>query len=187
MFATGYEAWAVIVAGAEALAGIVAGAVAAIESHKPGSHPNTPHAPDDDDDPDDPGGGSHDPDTPAYRYIEHAEVMEISHANEVGHNYYKEARKKRLKRLQHHVRQYAWEYGALLPFAGVKLWNRYHRSMQNQQTAHERRVAHNYYLRQNAPHLARGTPPATPQKKRQIRAIADAFDPHLGFRVRRYH
>lgn len=96
------EGIAVGVAAAEALAGIVAGWVAAIESHHHhGSNNDTGAAPDDDrhdpgstgvpDDP--PGGISLDDDS----YIQHSDVMDISHANEVG-GFWRAYQVKKLKR-----------------------------------------------------------------------------------------
>lgn len=84
-----YEGAALGGAALEGLAGIVAGLVYAVETHhKHGSNNDSGAAPDDDDHdpgdtgvPDDPPGGiCYDTDS----YVQHSDVMDVSHANEVG-------------------------------------------------------------------------------------------------------
>lgn len=114
-----FEGAALGAAALEGLSGIVAGIVYAIESHKPGRHSDTPHAPDDNDkpDPDDP--AADDPggvcDDGSDTIVEHAQLMEINYGNEVhpGNVWWKFQKRRfwrKIRDMYYHAPDYAVSY-----------------------------------------------------------------------------
>lgn len=188
-----FEAEAIGLAVGEAFAGIATGIAGAfVAGHHDGvdktdDNLDTGGIADDDDVPDSTGGGTENEKHPFY--VTWSESMEISRANEVGFDPYRVERINRIKSRWHHLRKFAWEYGATAAAAvalGVYRYNRrYRQSLSRQEAEHERRLIRHYQLRHYAPHRAAPDSPfGTPQSTRRKRARQEAL--WDGLRVRVY-
>lgn len=123
--------------------------------------------------------------------VHHSDTMELVRTNEHGPDLFRQARIKRVKRGFHHLRRYAWEYGAGAAVSiatGVyKYKRRYRDHMRKQEADFQQRAIRHAQLRHYAPQAVSGfeTPQRTPEATRKRRAHTHAFQ---GFRFtpRRY-